>query len=193
MSTAYAANSTVGDGINSGGITRLWEGKDIVDTAPGQTEYSNNIANNTANDELHIVVWDQDGDITGVKDNVLEVWEGLSRASDAKNESGESIYYRDVIDTASNWLWTGGADVRATSNVNTAAQAYTNTATNLNNFVNAEKPYTKGLLVGSDGTNPNETSIAIGALQTAVDLFKNVEEVDASLVLAGLPLSLIHI
>ena len=43
------------------------------------------------------------------------------------------------------------------------------------------------MLVGSDGTNPNETSIAIGALQTAVDLFKNVEEVDASLVMAGLP------
>ena len=186
LSAAYAANSTVGDGINSGGITRFWEGRDLVDKAPGQTEYSNNIANNTANDELHIVVWDQDGDITGVKDNVLEVWQGMSRASDAKNESGESIYYKDVIDNQSKWLWVGGTDVRATSNVNTAAQTYANTGTNLNNYVNAENPYTKGLLVGTDGTNPNETSIAIGQLQTAIDLFKNVEEVDSSLVLTGL-------
>ena len=188
LSAAYAANSTVGDGVNSGGITRFWEFRDQVDKAPGQTEYSNNVANNTANDELHIVVTDQDGDITGQKDNLLEVWEGISRASDAKNESGESIYYKDVIDNQSNWLWVGGAGaLRATSNVNTAAETYTNTAVNLNNYVNAENPYTKGLLVGSDGTNPNETSIAVGQLQTAVDLLKSPEDVDISLVLTGLP------
>ena len=121
LSTDYGANSSVGDGINSGGLTRFWEGRDLTDVAPGQTDYSNNVANNTANDELHIVVWDQDGTITGTRDQVLEVWEGISRATDAKNESGESIYYRDVINDQSRWLWVGGADVRATSNVNTAA------------------------------------------------------------------------
>ena len=43
------------------------------------------------------------------------------------------------------------------------------------------------MLVGSDGTNPNETNIAIGQLQTAVDLFKSPEDVDISLVLTGCP------
>ena len=43
------------------------------------------------------------------------------------------------------------------------------------------------MLVGSDGTNPNETSIAIGQLQVAVDLFKSPEDIDISLVLAGVP------
>ena len=52
MSTDYGANSSVGDGINSGGLTRFWEGRDLTDVAPGQTDYSNNVANNTANDVL---------------------------------------------------------------------------------------------------------------------------------------------
>ena len=186
LASDLSVNNSVGDSINSGGVTRFWEYRDNVDKAPSQSEYSNNVANNTANDELHIVVSDEDGTITGTRDNILEVWEGLSRASDAKNESGESIYYKDVIDNQSNWLWVGGTDVRATSNVNTAAETYSNTAVNLNNYVNAVKPYTKSMLIGSDGTNPNETSIAIGALQSAVDLFKSPEDIDISLVLTGL-------
>ena len=186
LSTDYSANVSQGDDINSGGITRFWEFRDNVGAAPGQSDYSNNVANNTANDELHIVVLDQDGDITGTRDNILEVWEGVSRASDAKNESGESIYYKDVIDNQSNWLWVGGAGIRATSNVNTAADGYTNTAVNLNNYVKQETPFSGSLSVGSDGTNPNETSIAIGQLQQAADLFKNAEDVDISIMMAGL-------
>jgi len=186
LSTDYSANVTQGDDINSGGITRFWEFRDNVGAAPGQSDYSTNVANNTANDELHIVVLDQDGDITGTRDNILEVWEGVSRASDAKNESGESIYYKDVIDNQSNWLWVGGADIRPTSNVNTAAEGYTNTAVNLNNYVKQEPPFSGSLVVGSDGTNPNETSIAIGQLQQAADLFKNAEDVDISIMMAGL-------
>ena len=186
LSSDLSANSTVGDSINSGGVTRFWEYRDNVDAAPGQTDWSNNVANNTANDELHIVISDEDGDITGVKDNILEVWEGLSRASDAKNESGESIYYKDVIDNQSNWVWVGGTNIRATSNVNTAAQTYSNTGALLNNHVNAVIPFTSSFQVGSDGTNPNETSIAIGQLASAVDLFKSPEDVDISLVVAGL-------
>jgi hypothetical protein len=186
LSSDLSANSTVGDSINSGGVTRFWEYRDNIDKAPGQTDWSNNVANNTANDELHIVISDEDGQITGVKDNILEVWEGLSRASDAKNESGESIYYKDVIDNQSNWVWVGGTDIRATSNVNTAAETYSNTGANLNNYVNSVIPFTSSFQVGSDGTNPNETSIAIGQLALAVDLFKSPEDVDISLVVAGL-------
>jgi len=135
-----------------------------VDKAPGQSEYSNNVANNTANDELHIVISDEDGDITGIKGEILEVFEGLSRATNAKNESGESIYYKDVIDNQSKWVWVGGTDIRATSNVNTAAETYSNTGANLNNYVKSVIPFTSSFQVGSDGTNPNETSIAIGQL-----------------------------
>jgi len=186
LSTNFSCNNSVGDSINSGGVTRFWENRDNVDKAPGQTEWSNNVANNTANDELHIVVSDEDGLITGVKDNILEVWEGLSRATDAKNESGESIFWKDVIDNQSNWLWVGGAELRATSNVNTAAQTYSNTGALLNNHVNAVIPFTSSFQVGSDGSNPNETSIAIGQLAKAVDLFKNPADVDVSLILTGL-------
>jgi hypothetical protein len=186
LSSDFSCNNSVGDGINSGGVTRFWEYKDNVDKAPGQSEYSNNVANNTANDELHIIISDEDGDITGTKGSILEVYEGLSRASDAKNESGESIFYKDVIDNQSKWVWVGGTDIRATSNVNTAAQTYSNTATLLNNHVNAVIPFTSSFQVGSDGTGPNETSIAIGQLAKAVDLFKSPEDVDVSLILTGL-------
>ena len=43
LSSDLSANSTVGDSINSGGVTRFWEYRDNVDGVPGQTEYSNNV------------------------------------------------------------------------------------------------------------------------------------------------------
>ena len=48
-------------------------------------------------DELHIVVLDEDGGITGTAGHILETFEGVSQASDAKTSTGASNYYRDVI------------------------------------------------------------------------------------------------
>ena len=36
---------------------------------------------------------------------VLELWSYLSQASDVKGSSGESLYYKDVINAGSKWVF----------------------------------------------------------------------------------------
>jgi hypothetical protein len=55
-------------------------------------------------DELHIMVVDVDGHVTGTRYAVLEMWEGLSKASDAMDYRGQSLYYANVIARESQYI-----------------------------------------------------------------------------------------
>jgi hypothetical protein len=59
----------------------------------------------TANDELHVVVVDEDGLITGTPNTVIERFSNLSKATNAKDESGATLFYRDVLFTNSRWIY----------------------------------------------------------------------------------------
>ena len=56
-------------------------------------------------DEVHVVVVDEDGDISGSPHSVLETHGFLSLASDLKDASGRSNYYKNVIARDSQWVW----------------------------------------------------------------------------------------
>ena len=58
-------------------------------------------------DEIHVVVTDVDGAITGTAGAVLERFIGLSKASDAKTSVGETNYYVEVIKQKSNYIYWG--------------------------------------------------------------------------------------
>ena len=54
---------------------------------------------------MHVVVVDEDGSITGTAGEVLEVYERVSKASDAKNPQGDTNYYPDVIYNQSEYIY----------------------------------------------------------------------------------------
>ena len=56
-------------------------------------------------DELHVIVIDIDGEITGTPGQLLERYVGLSKASDAKTTVGEVNYYPTVIKQKSNYVY----------------------------------------------------------------------------------------
>ena len=56
-------------------------------------------------DQLHIVIVDEDGLISGEKGTVLEKYEFLSKFSDGKSEDGASLYYEKVINDSSEYVW----------------------------------------------------------------------------------------
>jgi hypothetical protein len=91
--------------------TVLWEYRDAVDSRPSSTRFALTKASATSNaviyDELHVIVADEDGGITGTAGTVLEKFTGLSKASDAFSQSGVSNYYKNYINTNSAWLWWG--------------------------------------------------------------------------------------
>ena len=118
------------------------------------------------------MVIDEDGDITGIKGNVLEVYEGLSRATDAKTESGESNWWIDVIDAQSGWIYAKGAHVLAANTTGAGSTALT-----------TENAVYDSLKLGVDSTA--EGSVSVATLIGGYDKYKSAEDVDISLVLQG--------
>lgn len=157
---------------SSGTLRRSWEYSDAFDVAPGQSEHVLENGNTSANDELHIVVVDEDGKFTGDAGSILEKYSGVSRATDAKGPDGSTIYYRDVINDASRFIWA----------VNDRTGAVSNTALNVASSSNT-KPFTASFQYGFNGSD--ESTVAIGTLTNAWDLFESSEDVDISLIITG--------
>ena len=61
-----------------------------------------------SDDELHVVVVDEDGTISGSQHTVLETYGFLSCATDGKDPQGVSSYYKQVINAQSDWVWWTG-------------------------------------------------------------------------------------
>ena len=72
---------------------------------PGTSQYA--AAAGGRNDELHILVVDIDGKITGTPGALLEKFTHISKASDAKTSVGETNYYPTVIKQRSGYIYWG--------------------------------------------------------------------------------------
>jgi hypothetical protein len=72
---------------------------------PGTSLYALNAGG--FRDELHIVVVDIDGAITGTTGALLERFTGVSKASDAKTSVGETNFYTNVIKQRSEYIFWG--------------------------------------------------------------------------------------
>jgi len=155
------------------GFTRRWEFFSEFDSAPGTSTAAAGAG--ASNDELHLVVVDQDGDITGVAGTVLEKYGYLSKASNAKAESGGTNYYKNAINDRSNYIWWTDHDTLGTNWGNefiTAGSAVTYTA--------VTRPRNYSLAGGADGN-----AITDGDRSTAYGLLSNKQEVPVSIIIAG--------
>ena len=70
---------------------------------PGTSQFASNAGGHR--DELHIVVVDVDGKITGTAGSVLERFVNVSKASDAKTSVGETNYYPEIIKQRSAYIY----------------------------------------------------------------------------------------
>ena len=84
-------------------VDRYWRWYEQFDRAPGTTAYTSTRAG--SNDEMHIIVVDEDGLITGVANEVLEKYSAVSKASDALTDEGNANYYLDVLYRSSNYIY----------------------------------------------------------------------------------------
>lgn len=55
--------------------------------------------------EMHVLVMDHSGAITGTAGALLEKFQFCNKLSDAKYADGSTAYYVDVINTQSKWVW----------------------------------------------------------------------------------------
>lgn len=149
-----------------------WTYSGEFSTTPSTSTYASRAA--ASNDEIHIVVVDFTGAITGTANTVVEKFGFCSKAGDAKNTDGSSNYYKDVINSKSKYIWWMGHPDTGDNWGQTAIQV----ASAGGDF--------DGLAVNNfDLSAGKDTAPTAGNRNTSYDLFTNVDSVDVSLLLSG--------
>ena len=86
---------------------------------PGTSLFAN--AGGGHRDELHVVLVDVDGKITGTAGSVLERFLNVSKATDAKTSVGETNYYPEVIKQRSAYIYWGEHETTVFNATSTAS------------------------------------------------------------------------
>ena len=121
-------------------IKRRWKYYDSVDRAPGTSTFVSERSG--SGDEIHVVVVDEDGGISGTPGRVLEAFSSLSKAADAKTPQGDINYYPEVIYNKSQFIYWMDHN---TSGTNWGSNASGTT------FTSVTTPTLESLSGGSDG------------------------------------------
>ena len=147
-----------------------WTYRGLFDSAPGTSSYAANRGG--ANDEMHVVVFDEDGLWTGEAGTVLETFAFLSQASDALGDDGTNNFYAEVLNNQSRYIWFGNHDNATYPEMGASAANTT--------FTTSSSATTLPLSGGTDDNTPT-----IGELTTAYDLFGDAETLDVNLIIGG--------
>ena len=127
----------------------------------------------SSNDQIHVVVMDTTGLISGVKNSVLEVFQFLSKASDGLDALGNSNYYKNYIFRNSKYIYA----------IDPISYSTTSTSWGVpmanRSFATLSSPQTVSLSGGADD-QPTDANLV-----SAWNYFANGDEVDVSLLLAG--------
>ena len=123
--------------VDNAKVLRHWEFYFQFDGPPTTTDDVS--AAGGSLDEMHIVVVDEDGGITGTAGEILETFAGVSQANDAKDASGNSNYYPDVIYRTSSFIYwvdhistlSDGLAKKGTTFDNTVGDAFVISSTSL--------------------------------------------------------------
>ena len=145
------------------------------------------------NDELHVVVVDDTGAVTGTAGNILEKYTNVSKALDAKISPSQAIYYKDIIANNSQYIFPGLAptgDKTKFSTVSGVASA-SNTTWGLaaqDNTFNCIGASIYNLTSGKDYSGPNSVggySVGLSDVISAYRNFTNPAEYKIDFLIGG--------
>jgi len=159
--------------VDNAKVLRHWEYYFNFDGPPTSTD--DVVAAGGSLDEMHIVVLDEDGGITGTAGEILETFAGVSQASDAKDASGNSNFYSDVIYRTSSFVYVMDHE---TTLANAGSAKKGQTFDNASGDAVTVKTYS--LASGTD-----DYAATNGEIATAYEKFNDTENVDISLLLCG--------
>jgi phage tail sheath protein FI len=154
--------------VTAGSAYSAWTYADQFDSAPTTSSYVNSAGGSS--DEMHIIVIDAAGAITGVEGTILEKFAFVSQARDAKKFDGSTNYYKEVINQTSKYIWWMDHD----STLTKAGAVSSET------FVTASSAITKDLDGGEDGS-----ALDVGDIDTGFQLFNDAETVDVNLLIGA--------
>jgi hypothetical protein len=145
---------------------------------PGTSSFAED--RNVSDDEIHIVIYDEDGDLTGNPGEVLEIFQGLSQAKGAKRLSGSNNYYVDVLNDQSRYVWVGEADDELPDSGKKVTDSSLPTDSDGKFFTTTTSPLSYDFIGGTDG---NSADAGVDELQLAYELFQDAETIDVNLII----------
>ena len=144
-----------------------------------------------ANDEMHVIVFDSTGSITGTPNTLLEKFTYVSKANDGKTSSGAVNYYPTVIQNKSQYIYWGSHENDA---YDVSANAAITSGPNFAGTGNAgATSATTFDLFSSDSSNRSYTfvkgaetlSATSGEIITGLNEFVDTETLDIDYLLMG--------
>jgi len=151
---------------------------------PGTSNYANERSGR--NDEMHVVVIDDYGTLTGIKANIVEKHVGLSKAADAVSavNSPQKVYYKNYLADFSEYIYAGDNPSDGLGNEVVSQNAVGLSTSNglwgqdaQDITFSAIGNYTYKLLGGKDyGTGSDRMKATLGSLATSYRIFNNENE-----------------
>jgi len=147
-------------------------------------------------DEVHVVLIDDLGTITGNAGTVLERHLGLSKATDAEFSAGSTAYWRKYIAEGSAYIFAGGSPAGLTTTGYDANQfdlttdnAWDQPSENIifgtSGNVGAALTGGKNYNGGTDVNVAGALTATLAEIKDGYDLFENTESIDVDFLLAG--------
>ena len=162
-----------------------------IATKPGTSEYASQ--RSSSNDEIHVVVVDDDGSVTGVSGNIVEKHLGLSKALDGKISPAENIYWKDYLALNSNYIYGGTIGAGSSSSISGVTGGVTWTPTGKGNWnantqgvtfsVNGNQGYT--LTGGENYSASGGYGATLANVVSGYEKFKNQAEYDINFLIQG--------
>lgn len=186
----WSAFKSWADGLVTAG-TMNQSFADVCRYSPSTSSYVTTYAGASKNDEVHIIVFDATGFITGTKYQILESYIGMSKASDAVDYKGDSIYYPNVLNVKSKYVWVG-TNLGTTQNGSTLLDigyatsdvadpsvsfgVFNYSFSNPTSSSPSSVAFAGNFTAGVDGTLATESTV-----KTAYDVFTNTDLYDVNL------------
>ena len=161
---------------------------------PGTSVYAED--KGARHDEVHVVVFDADGDVTGNAGTILEKHIALSKASDATYSAGATSYWRKYSAESSEYIFAGGAPAGITTTGFTSGTftkasdiGWDQAASGIQFGATGNQLLTLAGGLNYDGTGDLTATGALAAstgnLAAGYDLFLNNDDYDINFVLMG--------
>lgn len=167
-SATLVANAvTVATGVAAKAV---WEFASLFQSAPGTSDYAKTVGGST--DEIHMVVVDTTGNLTGTAGTIVDKVAYASVAVDARKETGATNYYVNLLNDVSRFVYWMDHPV-STTNWGQTAQGKV--------FSSLTKPE---VATTSGGLSDN-TVVTDAMSQSGYALFANDEAVDVALLMMG--------
>ena len=197
-STHAFVGGTAAEPLVSSSNYDSWEHEDQFQIdMPFTTSWFTDLTGSTTGyDGVNIAVIDEDGEFSGTKGTVLELFEGVSKAANAKKFNGESNYYKDIINDASKYIWWGGhpeqlTDAVQNAGLTTGGSVWGTTVTvsglTFSTLISAGSTagFSKSLSGGSGGVSMDRGDIPTTGSTQGYAIFSDPETVDVNLLIGG--------